>query len=62
MKATTSHEEGDRTLKDTMKCTKKTPPNENAFIKYGVQYFFFPAGCFHTLGTVCLLYINRISS
>ncbi len=23
MKATTSHEEGDRTLKDTMKCTEK---------------------------------------
>lgn len=62
MKATTSHEEGDRTLKDTMKCTEKISPNENIFIKYGVQYFFFSTWCFHTLGTVCLLYINRFSS
>lgn len=62
MKATTSHEEGDRTLKDTMKCTEKTSPNKNIFIKNGVQCFFFPAGCFHTFSTVCLIYINRFSS
>ena len=53
MKATTSHEEGDRTLKDTMKCTKHQPIKY--FIKKMAFFFFFPAGIYLYFSTVFVL-------
>ena len=41
MKATTSHEEGDRTLKDTMKCTeKKNHLIKIILLKWRAMFFF----------------------
>ncbi len=47
MKATTSHEEGDRTLKDTMKCTEKKYHLIKIFLlKMACNVFSFLLGAF----------------
>lgn len=46
MKATTSHEEGDKTLKDTMKCTKKHHLMKMLLLNMACNIFSFLLGAF----------------